>query len=158
MRGSAWSAAGVLLACCLGPGRGQAAPLGVSASSETTKTVTDLYKGSRDPFRMPSAGGGGGAAAAPAEPFKLDDFNIHTLDLKGIMADKGGSIAILVDNRFQLSFILRGGFVYSGKKRVPGVTGTIHRRQKSVTLITTDKDVQTLRLGETEEDLKNPVN
>ena len=37
-------------------------------------------------------------------------------------------------------------------EKIPGVSGRINVAQKSVTLITDEKDVQTLRLGEDEED------
>jgi hypothetical protein len=57
--------------------------------------------------------------------------------------------ALLVDMNSRFPFILRGGRLYDMRKKpVKGVTGVIKPAQKTVTLTTADKDVQTLRLGE----------
>ncbi|MBI2361757.1 MAG: hypothetical protein HYV15_00005, partial [Elusimicrobia bacterium] len=79
-----------------------------------------------------------------------ENFSIHSLELKGLMRDKKGHTALLFDAATATAFVLRGGRVYDPKKKpIPGVTGTIKMEQKTVTLMTADKDVQTLRLGET---------
>ena len=123
-----------------------------STSGVKALGVDDVYGGAklRDPF-MKLAGAGAVAApvAAPAKDFDPEDFSIHQLELKGVMRDKAGMSAMLVDMNTHFSFILRGGRLYDMRKKpVPGVTGVIQPAQKSVTLTTADKDVQTLRLGE----------
>lgn len=114
--------------------------------------VEDIYGGGkiRDPFmKLGGAGAVSAPVAAPPKDFDPEDFSIHQLELKGIMKDKAGLSAMLVDMNSHFSFILRGGRLYDmRKKAVPGVTGVIVPAQKSVTLTTADKDVQTLRLGE----------
>lgn len=116
--------------------------------------VDDVYGGAklRDPFMRLSGGGAGMAAvaiAAPPKEYDPEEFSIHQLELKGIMRDKAGLTALLSDMNTRFTFILRGGRLYDmRKKAVPGVTGVIQLAQKTVTLTTADKDVQTLRLGE----------
>ncbi|TPW21033.1 MAG: hypothetical protein FD126_1095 [Elusimicrobia bacterium] len=115
--------------------------------------VDDVYGGTklRDPFMKLSGGGvvAAAAVAAPPKEFDPEEFSIHQLELKGIMRDKAGMMALLSDMNTHFTFILRGGRLYDmRKKAVPGVTGVIQLVQKTVTLTTADKDVQTLRLGE----------
>lgn len=115
--------------------------------------IDDVYGGAklRDPFQRLTGGGGVAAVAiaAPPKEFDPEDFSIHQLELKGIMRDKTGLTALLSDMTTHFTFILRGGRLYDmRKKAVPGVTGVIQLAQKTVTLTTADKDVQTLRLGE----------
>lgn len=126
----------------------------VDESSGAAKAlgVDDIYGGAkfRDPF-MKLAGSGVQAApvAAAAKEFDPDEFSIHQLELKGIMRDKAGWTALLVDMNTRLSFLLRGGRLYDLKKKaVPGVTGVVKPAEKTVVLTTADKDVQTLKLGE----------
>lgn len=112
--------------------------------------VDDIYGGAklRDPF-MKLAGAGAAAAAAPPKDYDPEEFSIHQLELKGIMRDKAGMTALLVDLSSRFPFILRGGRLYDMRKKpVKGVTGVIKPAQKTVTLSTADKDVQILRLGE----------
>ncbi|MBI5596123.1 MAG: hypothetical protein HY928_08555 [Elusimicrobia bacterium] len=131
----------------------EAAATAVDASSAAAKplTVDDIYGGAkfRDPFMKL---GGAGVAAAPStvKEYDPENFTIHSLELKGLMRDKKGYTALLFDASTATSFVLKGGRVYDPKKKpVPGITGTIKMEQKTVTLMTADKDVQTLRLGET---------
>jgi hypothetical protein len=128
---------------------------GVDGSSDTVrpKSIEDIYTGGklRDPFV--ALGGAGGAPSSSVTDFDMADFSIHELELKGIMRDKNGAFAMLIDESTRTGFILRRGRVYTYKnERVPGVTGRINLAQKTVVLITVDKDVQTLRLGEDEEE------
>lgn len=127
---------------------------GVDESSGAAKAlgVDDIYGGAklRDPF-MKLAGSGVQAApaAAAAKEFDPEEFSIHQLELKGIMRDKAGWTALLVDMNTRLSFLLRGGRLYDLKKKaVAGVTGVVKPAEKTVVLTTADKDVQTLKLGE----------
>jgi Tfp pilus assembly protein PilP len=85
----------------------------------------------------------------------MENFSIHSLNLKGIMKDGAGAYAILADGQTSASFVLKGGVLFDFRnKRVPGVTGTIQMRRKTVTLMTADKDVQPLKMGEAGENLK----
>lgn len=114
--------------------------------------VDDIYGGAklRDPFmKLAGAGVAAAAVAAPPKDYDPEEFSIHQLELKGIMGDKAGLTALLVDMNSRFPFILRGGRLYDMRKKpVKGVTGVIKPAQKTVTLTTADKDVQTLRLGE----------
>jgi hypothetical protein len=114
--------------------------------------VDDVYGGAklRDPFmKLSGAGASAAAVAAPPKDYDPEEFSIHQLELKGIMKDKAGMTALLVDMNSRFPFILRGGRLYDMRKKpVKGVTGVIKPAQKTVTLTTADKDVQTLRLGE----------
>lgn len=126
----------------------------VDASTDGVRAlgVDDVYGGAklRDPFmKLSGAGAAGTAVAAPAKDYDPEEFSIHQLELKGIMRDKAGITALLVDMSSRFPFILRGGRLYDMRKKpVKGVTGVIKPAQKTVTLTTADKDVQTLRLGE----------
>lgn len=123
------------------------APLAVAASTPTA-TISSIYtvEKLRDPFSK------GGGASAAAKLFTADDFNIHNLSLRGIMKDASSDYALLSDPEFGVSFILRKGKLYDSKnKLVPGVSGRIDVKRKTVDLATLDKDVQVFRLGEEEE-------
>lgn len=146
-----------------GPARAQApaaAPAAVAASTKTVEpTVDDLYRPAkiRDPFA--DGGGGGGkrssssSGAARDESGEPEPFDIHSLTLTGIMADKGGDFAVM--NSPAGTFVLKKGKIYDSKgKPVPNVTGVVKAKQKTVHVMTVDnKDVQTLVLGEDEEGL-----
>jgi len=121
-------------------------------------TVGDLYNGTkyRDPFAAVLGAGraeqGLPEAQEGAEAAEYQ-FSIHALNLKGIMQDRKGSSAILVDVKTGQGYLLRNGRLFDYKDhRVPDVRGVIHAKQKSVILITPEKDVQTLFLGEEEGD------
>jgi hypothetical protein len=99
----------------------------------------------RDPFRVLSSGSG----SKSDKPFTFEDFNIHSLTLRGIMKDGKTDFALFGDASFGVTFTLRGGKLYDGRgKAVPGVTGAVNLRRKTAHLMTPDKDVQTFRLGE----------
>lgn len=125
----------------------------VSESTGTPKrTAADLYRGDRyrDPFAVLSPGRS--AAVREAKEFSLETFSIHALKLKGIMREKAATYAILVDRDSGMGFLLRGNRLFTYKNEmIPGVSGRINAAQKSVTLVTAEKDVQTLRLGEEED-------
>ena len=124
----------------------------------------DYYKaaGLRDPFL--TLQGGAGAAVIVQKPVEtvvdngsgdevdISSFDIHNLDLKGILNDPKGRMALLVDKTTRVSYILRGTRLVGAKNElIPGVTGKIFGQ--SVRLITIpDHDVQELRLGEQEGD------
>lgn len=130
---------------------GAAVPAKVDASTPTI-SVSSIYtvEKLRDPF-IKSGGGASLAVAGPKE-FSIEDFNIHNLSLKGLMKDAGMDYALLVDREFGLSYVLRKGKLYDIRnKPLPGISGTIDIKAKQVNVITVDKDVQVLRLGEDEE-------
>lgn len=123
-----------------------------AAVAGSTLTVSAIYTGdrARDPFSTSSAGGARRSAASKSgdENAPLD---IHAMTLRGIMQDSDTEYALLTAEGGE-AFMLRGGKLYNGaSKAVPGVTGRIRLKQKTVELITADKDVQVFRLGETEE-------
>jgi hypothetical protein len=120
-------------------------PIGVS-----TQTVSSIYTGDRvrDPF-LPAAMGG-------ASPRRVDDskaggpeiVDIHGMMLRGIMRDTKIDYALFTSEAGG-TYLLRGGKLYNERnKPVPGITGSIKLKQKTVELITPDKDVQVFRLGE----------
>jgi Tfp pilus assembly protein PilP len=138
------------------PAVSTAAAAGVQASTTPARaqTVDDLYGGAkfRDPFSPVSGSGGGGRMTAETQEFTLEDFSIQNLELRGIMKDRRGSFAVLLDIDSRTGFILRNGKLYDYKKKqIPGVKGQISLPQKSVTLTTEDKDTRTFRLGEEKE-------
>jgi len=113
-----------------------------AAALQTLKGVYH-YEGLRDPFLTPGAG------AVVQKDWQTVEFSIHNLVLKGILADPAGNFAVLVDGASGASYILKNGYLYNPRKKlVPGVTGVVQPKQKTVHLVTTDKDVQTLILGE----------
>lgn len=128
-----------------------AASVQASTRPASVPLATDLYRSERlrDPFVEPTAGGGatvlGATAAEPAE------FSIHALTLKGILGEKSGGMALLIEPVSGATYILRNGRLYDYRnKPVPGVSGAVLPRQKTVRLQTPDKDVQTFILGEEE--------
>lgn len=131
-----------------------ALPLGVS-----TQTVSSIYTGdrSRDPF-TPAAMGAKIARRVTDEtkPDGPEVVDIHGMQLKGILKDPKIDFA-LFSAETGGSYILRGGKLYNERnKPVPGITGVIKIKQKTVELITADKDVQVFRLGEEEKDKDKP--
>lgn len=126
-------------------------------SSTTAPAPADLYKAERDPFMEFQSASPGSAAiiAAGQEP---EPFNIHALTLKGIMRDKSGDSAILVQPNAGATYLLKKGKLYDADKLydpktkpIAGVTGVVKYKQKTVHIMTSDKDVQTLILGEQQE-------
>ncbi len=121
------------------------------ASTAPAPGASSIYTAERlrDPFQRVTASGGGIAGRT----FAPEDFNIHNMTLRGIMRDAGSDYALLTDNTFSVSFMLRKGRLHDSKgKPVPGVSGSINIRQKTVHLMTQDKDVQVFRLGEESSD------
>jgi len=160
----------VLAAPAAEPAKSTAAPSSVDASTDTDKalTIVDLYKAVRDPFTPVTAASvlplkpvsaAVDAPAAEEEPPE-PEFSIHFLSLKGIMKDRRGASAILVHEKTGQGYLLRGGKLYDYKNnRIPGVTGVVKPKEKTVILMTPDKDVQPLFLGETGDpsDKKEPA-
>ena len=116
----------------------------VVKSTVVPSKIGDIYTADRlrDPFSPIGASSGG-------SNFKHKYFNIHNLELSAIMKDGETTYALLVDQVYSVSFILRKGRLYDSKsKRVRGITGIIDIRKKTVKLVAPDQDVQVYRLGE----------
>lgn len=142
------------------------APAAVTASTATaatpatvsTQTVSTIYTGDRvrDPF-LPAAMGSG--SARRRDDSKNDGpevVDIHAMTLRGIMKDARIDYALFTSET-GATYLLRGGRLYNERhKPVPGIRGAIKIKQKTVELITTDKDVQVFRLGEDEKDKETP--
>lgn len=155
-----------LLLATAGPALAGPAPSPVAASTSTalplgvsTQTVSSIYTGdrARDPF-MPAAMGAKSARRVTDEnkPEGPEVVDIHGMQLKGILKDTKIDFA-LFSAEAGGSYILRGGKLYNERnKQVPGITGNIKIKQKTVELITADKDVQVFRLGEDEKDKEKP--
>lgn len=145
-------AAGLPAGLCLAQPPSGAAP--EVKGSTRTATVAELYPVDRmrDPFVKPSGSGSGSAAGSGA--CGLEDFSIHQLTMKAMMKDPRADFALLGDSCGK-SYVFSAGKLYRGsvlkKNVVSGVTGRMVIAQKTLTLQTSDKDVQVLRLGEVEE-------
>lgn len=146
-----------------GPAPSPAVAASTSAAkvSVSTQTVGSIYTGdrSRDPF-LPATMGGGGARTTRASDDKSDDgpevVDIHGLVLRGIMKDSKFDYALFTAETGG-TYILRAGKLYNERnKPVPGITGALRLKQKTVELVTADKDVQVFRLGEEEDKEKQP--
>ena len=130
-----------------------ALPLGVS-----TQTVSSIYTGDRvrDPF-LPAAMGA--KSARRVDDAKTDGpevVDIHGMTLRGILKDSKTDFALFAAETGG-TYLLRGGRLYNERnKLVPGITGVIKQKQKTVMLITAEKDVQVFRLGEDEKDKDKP--
>ncbi|PKM97344.1 MAG: hypothetical protein CVU79_08780 [Elusimicrobia bacterium HGW-Elusimicrobia-3] len=84
----------------------------------------------------------------PAESVAKGTFTIHELTLTGIMVDSRGRQALLRDDAGNMYTLKAGRLNDSTKTNVPGVSGIV--RGKQVTLMTRDKEVRRLTLGEKE--------
>jgi hypothetical protein len=125
---------------------------GVSTSSNTVGSIYTVER-LRDPFMR-----GGAAPVAKissSSENEAQDFSIHALGLRGILKDPQAEYAVL-SNGVGSAYILRKGKLFDHKgKAVPGVSGTINVKTKTVNLITSDKDVQVYRLGEKDDEEQN---
>ena len=132
---------------------GTVLPIGAS-----TQTVSSLYTGDRvrDPF-LPSAMGATSARRRDDTKTSGPEIvDIHGMTVRGIMRDNKVEYALLTAEGGG-TYYLRGGKLYNERnKLVPGITGNIKAKQKTVELITPDKDVQVIRLGEDEKEKEKP--
>lgn len=124
----------------------------------STQTVSSIYTGdrSRDPF-LPAAMGA--SSARRSDDVKSDGpelVDIHGMSLRGIMKDAKVDYALFTAETGG-TYLLRGGKLYNERNKVvPGIGGSIKLKQKTVELITPDKDVQVFRLGEDEKEKEKP--
>ena len=159
----------VLLLTTAGPaqaGPAPSSPAHVASSSAaahlpigaSTQTVSSIYTGdrSRDPF-LPAAMGA--TSSRRYEGTKSDGpevVDIHGMMLRGILKDSKIDYA-LFSSESGGTYLLRGGRLYNERnKPVPGITGAIRSKQKTVELIAPDKDVQIFRLGEDDKEKEKP--
>jgi len=104
------------------------------------------YSVKRDPFTPLLGVSGGGLAAGNGAPGAKGarSGNLASLELKGILRDKKGKMAIISSTDGE-SYTLKSGRIYDKKNQmVKGVTGIIKLR--SVVLISNNKTVRELRL------------
>lgn len=130
-------------------------PVGIGVS---TQTVSSIYTGDRvrDPFLPAAMGSSRPRRADDAKSEGPEVVDIHGLSLRGIMKDIKIDYALFTSETGG-TYLLRGGKLYNERnKRVPGITGAIRLKQKTVELVTADKDVQVFRLGEDEKDKETP--
>lgn len=115
----------------------------LSPSISLTPSLIYTTSNLRDPFRKAASGG-----SVTRKAFKSSDFNIHNLDLRGLMADSKSNYALLVDVNYGESFILKDGRLYGPRgKPIPGISGHLDVKRKTAYLKARDGDVQVLRLG-----------
>lgn len=120
-------------------------PIPKSQPKASALTPSMIYTASnlRDPFRAASSGG-----SVVHKAFKLSDFNIHNLTLRGLIIDPPASYALLIDANYGASFFLRGNRIFTARgKPVPGVSGHLDAKRKTIYLKVRDGDVQVLRMG-----------
>lgn len=129
------------------------APIGAS-----TQTVSTIYTGDRvrDPFLPAAMGGARSVRREDAKSEGPEVVDIHGMTLRGIMRDPKIDYALFTAETGG-TYLLRGGKLYNERnKAVPGITGAIKLKQKTVELVTPDKDVQVFRLGEDEKEKEKP--
>ncbi len=129
-------------------------PIGAS-----TQTVSSIYTGdrSRDPF-LPAAMGA--TSSRRVEDVKTEGpevVDIHGMTLRGIMKDPKVDYALFTAEGGG-TYLLRGGKLYNERnKAIPGISGVIKLKQKTVELIEApDTAVQVFRLGEDEKEKEKP--
>ncbi len=128
-------------------------PIGTS-----TQTVSSLYTGDRvrDPFLPAAMGGTSTRRVTDAKIDGPEIVDIHGMTLRGIMKDSKVDYAMFTAETGG-SYLLRGGKLYNERnKPVAGIAGAIKLKQKTVELITPDKDVQVFRLGEDDKEKQKP--
>jgi len=132
---------------------GTAMPIGTS-----TQTVSSLYTGDRvrDPFLPAAMGATSARRVDDSKAGGPEIVDIHGMSVRGIMRDNKVEYALLTAETGG-TYYLRGGKLYNERNKiVPGITGNIKAKQKTVELITPDKDVQVLRLGEDDKEKEKP--
>jgi hypothetical protein len=128
-------------------------PIGAS-----TQTVSSLYTGDRvrDPFLPAAMGATSARRVDDAKAGGPEIVDIHGMSLRGVMRDSKVDYALFTAEGGG-TYYLRGGKFYNERNKVvPGITGSIRAKQKTVELITPDKDVQVFRLGEDEKAKEKP--
>lgn len=125
----------------------------LSRTPEVKKSSASAPSGSyfgaekmRNPFLKATAGGAALKSDVPEE------FSIHNLTLRGMLKDSFVDYAVFTDE-IGGTFLFRKGKLYDNKRNeVQGVSGNMDIKQKTVNLITQDKDVQVYRLGQKDEE------
>ncbi len=143
-----------------GPAPSPIAPVALSTGAArmpagvSTQTVSSIYTGDRvrDPFLPSAMGATSSRRSGDAKSEGPEVVDIHGMMLRGIMKDQKADYA-LFSAETGGTYLLRAGRLYNERnKPVPGITGSIKLKQKTVELVTPDKDVQVFRLGEDEKE------
>jgi len=124
----------------------------------TTQTVSTVYTGDRvrDPFLPAAMGASTARRSDDAKTEGPEVVDIHGMTLRGIMKDRRIDYALFTAETGG-TYLLRGGKLYNERNKVvPGIRGVIKLKQKTVELITPDKDVQVFRLGEDDKEKEKP--
>ena len=124
----------------------------------TTQTVSTVYTGDRvrDPFLPAAMGASTARRIDDAKTEGPEVVDIHGMTLRGIMKDRLIDYALFTAETGG-TYLLRGGKLYNERNKVvPGIRGVIKLKQKTVELITPDKDVQVFRLGEDDKEKEKP--
>lgn len=133
------------------------AAAGPGAAAKPVSTAEELFPAAvRNPFvKVEGTGQRAGPGANGLVP--AEEFSIYGLVLKGVMEDRSGAgSAILTDPKYGASFVLRRGKLYDSRnKPVPGVTGKVKARQRTVELVGRDRERRLLTMNEREEDQEN---
>ncbi|MEK7234246.1 MAG: hypothetical protein AAB268_10555 [Elusimicrobiota bacterium] len=152
----------VLLLATAGPAEAEPAPSptpeAAAAIGASTQTVSSIYTGDRvrDPFLPAAMGATSARRVEDAKTSGPEVVDIHGMALRGIMKDAKVDYALFASEGGGM-YLLRGGKLYNERnKLVPGIIGVIKLKQKTVELITPDKDVQVFRLGEDEKEQEKP--
>lgn len=150
--GSAFAGAATALAAEV------AASTSAASVAASTQTVSTIYTGDRvrDPFLPAAMGASSARRRDDSQPEGPEVVDIHAMTLRGIMKDATIDYALFTSETGS-SYLLRGGRLYNERQKVvPGIRGVIKIKQKTVELITPDKDVQVFRLGEDEMEKEKP--
>ena len=151
----------VILLATAGAGLAQTPPaVGVAAMliGVTTHTVSSLYTGdrARDPFLPAAMGVSNARRVEDAKDGAPEAVDIHAMILRGLLKDSLHDYAIF-SSEGGGNYMLRAGKFYNDRnKLVPGISGRIKLKQKTVELVTAEKDVQVFRLGEEEKEKEKP--
>lgn len=140
------------------PAAAVAASSAAASVAASTQTVSTIYTGDRvrDPFLPAAMGASSPRRRDDAQADGPEVVDIHAMTLRGIMKDESIDYALFTSES-GASYLLRGGRLYNERhKAVPGIRGFIKIKQKTVELITPDKDVQVFRLGEDEKENEKP--
>lgn len=117
------------------------APISTSTIQLFLPKYTYAFENKRDPF-TPLVGSGG-ASMNSDQPIDIQN-NIANLELRGIIKDKTGKIALILATDGEY-YTLRAGKIYSKRNHwIQGIKGVI--KEKSVVLTSRDKSVKELPL------------
>ena len=119
--------------------------------AEPDKYVYPFSAQNRDPF-VPLIGGQGTASASDSAQLLAQNFS--NLELKGIIGDGKGRMALIVSSDGD-SYVLKSGRVFDKRNHaINGISGAI--RENSIVLISANKTVRELALTRKGASVNNP--